>query len=105
MLVQLPVAMLCNLTHYLCSAPSRITPNRLISTEQARTPRERRKVVTLSNQDVAQLQPLAAGQTPYRAALLISRNKRLLQRAATTCCHTHALCARTTVGGRWTRTN
>jgi hypothetical protein len=59
---------------------------------------ERRKVVTLSNQGVARLQPSAARRPPNRAALLISRNKHLLQQAANTRRRTHALCARPSVG-------
>jgi hypothetical protein len=49
---------------------------------------ERRKVVTLSRQDVARLQPPAAPRASHRTAMLISRNKRLLQQAAKLCRHT-----------------
>jgi hypothetical protein len=65
---------------------------------------ERRKVVTLSLQDVAQL-PSIVPPTPHRAALLISRNKRLLQQALQACRRTEALRTRRPVGGSWARTD
>jgi hypothetical protein len=54
---------------------------------------EQRKVITLTREEAAHLPP-AAPRAPPRAALLISRNRRLLQRAAETCRRTEALCAR-----------
>jgi len=54
-----------------------------------------RKVVTLSREEVARLRPM-----PHRAALLISRNKRLLQQAAAARRRTEALRARLTAQGQ-----
>lgn len=53
---------------------------------------EQRKVVTLAREAVMRL-PSAAPRTPPQAALLISRNHRLLQQAAAVCRRTEALCA------------
>jgi hypothetical protein len=54
---------------------------------------EQRKVVTLSREEVARLQP-PPPRKGRPAALLISRNKRLLQQAVATCRRTGALRAR-----------
>lgn len=66
---------------------------------------EQRKVVTLSLQDVARLQPSAVPRTQHRAALLINRNKHLLQEAARTCRRAEALRARLAAVGSCARAN
>ena len=53
-----------------------------------------RKVVTLSREEVARVQPPVAARSNHRAALLIRRNKRLLQQATATCRRTVTLCGR-----------
>jgi hypothetical protein len=60
---------------------------------------EQRKVVTLARDEAAQLQPPAAPRMT-NPALLISRNKRLLQQAAAVCHRTEALRAWRPAGGR-----
>jgi hypothetical protein len=57
---------------------------------------EQRKVVTCSRDEAAQLQLPVARSTPSRAAMLVSRNKRLLQQAAAANRRTEALRARLT---------
>jgi hypothetical protein len=65
---------------------------------------ERRKVVTLSREEAGRLQPPVAARSNRRAALLISRNKRLLQQATATSRCTDALRARPTGrGGAWAK--
>lgn len=66
---------------------------------------EQRKVVTLSLQDVARLQPPVAHRTEHRAALLINRNRHLLQEAAQACRRAEVLRARLTAGGSCARAN
>lgn len=52
-----------------------------------------RKVITLSREGLAQIQPMIAPRSNKRDALLISRNKRLLRQATTAAYNTQALCA------------
>lgn len=61
---------------------------------------ECRKVVTLSREAAARLQP---PQKNPRTALLVSRNKRLLQQATQACSRSGALCTRPTArrDGAW----
>ena len=66
---------------------------------------DRRKVITLSLQDVARLQPPVAPRAPHRAALLKSRNKHLLQKAAQTCRRTEMLRTRLASDGSRSRAN
>jgi hypothetical protein len=62
-----------------------------------------RKVVTLSREEMARLQPPVAPRPNHRAALLVSRNERLLQQATAMCHRTEALHAPPTSQEGWAR--